>query len=84
METMLLLLLLMMNSDETPKETLKNFLSFYRENREALSALMNVQKSEDIAEKTPEQAPAAQTESRPREEVGDTSVIEEYLKRFSV
>lgn len=87
METMLLLVLLMMNSDENSKETLQSLLRFYRENKDVIAALLNAQKggemrenSEDIAQDPPEEA----EKSRPREEVGDTRIIEEYLKRFSV
>ncbi len=76
METMLLLFLLMMNGDERTGESLKSFLKFYRENRDLISALSASPKEEP--------SPPEQTENRPREEVGDLSVIEEYLKKFSV
>ena len=84
---MLLLVLLMMNSDENSKETLQSLLRFYRENKDVIASLLNAQKSgemrenpEDITQNPPEEA----EKSRPHEEVGDTRIIEEYLKRFSV
>lgn len=81
---MLLLVLLMMNADESSKESLQSLLRFYRDNKDLLVSLLNAQR--DGAAPDPVEtnaAPSAQKEDRPREEVGQTSVIEEYLKRFS-
>ena len=86
METMLLLVLFMMNSDETSREKMKNFLNFYRENRPLITAIMQAQSGEipenpqHIAQNTAEEA----EKNRPPQEVGDPSVLEEYLRRFSV
>ncbi len=84
METVILLFLLMM-SDERSKETLKNFLNFYRENKDLIATVANVRPSEN-AEKTADIAQNAseEKENRPREEVGSNAILEEYLRRFSV
>ncbi len=82
MEATILLVLLMMGSDDSMKQSLRELLAFYRENRELLRAL--VQGGE--ANSAPKQdAPQASGEQKSRpEEVGDRTVIEEYLRKLSV
>ena len=77
METMLLLILLMMDRDGNAKETLRDLLRVYRENRELLAALSDVK---GPAAKAP--TSEEQEKSRP-EAAGNAAVLEEYLKRFS-
>ncbi len=86
METMLLLVLLMMNSDEQSRDTIQSLLRFYRENKDLIATLLNTQKKDGITEPPGDtaQPPEEPKENRPREEAGNTYVIEEYLKRFSV
>ncbi len=82
METMLLLVLLMMNADEQTQETLKSFLRFYRENRELIQTF--AQGDMKAAPAHFDDRPAEeQRESRPRSEAGNAAILEEYLKRFT-
>ena len=87
---MLLLVVLMMNADSGTRESLKNFLRFYKENRELLMALSgkNLQDIVDFSqnsanENRPREEPV-ETVTEPKEEVGDPKILEEYLRRFSV
>lgn len=88
METMLLLVVLMMNADSGSRESLKNFLRFYRENRELIAALSGqnpqdiVEKSEEAPTKNRPQKESVEKKAEPQEEVGDPKILEEYLKRF--
>lgn len=86
METLLLAVLLMMNADEGSRETLKNFLGFYKENKELIAMLagQKAETAESDGAQEKNETPEAQTESRPREESGSPAILEEYLKRFSV
>lgn len=87
METVLILVLLMMNYDERTRESLKNFLNFYRENRELIAAIAGrpaPSPNSDSAEVTQgTEHKAEQKESRPEREVGNQAILEEYLKRFT-
>ncbi len=87
METVLLLVLFMMNSDDASREKMKSFLNFYRENRPLITALVQAQNGGEIPQNPQHiaQKPAEEADkNRPPQEVGDQSVLEEYLKRFSV
>lgn len=79
MEPVLLLILFLASSDPAAKERLLSFLSFYRENRALLAAVM--QKETPVSEKDHSES-APQTKSRPLSEAGDLSILEEYLKRL--
>lgn len=75
-----------MMGDDRSRETLGNFLRFYRENKDLIATLSNTRTNDDIAEKTADIAQnksEEQQESRPRGEVGNAAILEEYLKRFS-
>ena len=66
------------------RETLVRLLQFYRDNRELLMLVLNLQSAAPPAADVPppESATAkAQQESRPQETVGSVSVLEEYLKK---
>lgn len=78
MENFIVLLLLFAMSDPTFKERLTAFLAFYKENRELLAAL-----TENKAPMSATPPEKSEKESRPKSEVGDLTVLEEYLRRLS-
>lgn len=85
MELLVLMFLLSsIESDPSLKRSLSSFLSFYRENRDLVAALAKGQTARAVSEETARAASPAEQESRPREEVGAVSVLEEYLRRASV
>lgn len=75
MEITVLILLLMINGNEEASASLRRFLSFYRENRELLTALTSDRPVREESE--------AHEKSRP-EQVGDPAVLEAYLNRLSL
>lgn len=85
----ILLVLFLMNADDRTKESLKNFLDFYRENRTLIATLAGAAGTAGAAEAAgtaaePEQAkPSEAQENRPRSEVGDKTILEEYLRRLA-
>lgn len=80
METVLLLFLLALSDkDDSLKRSLNQFLGFYKENRELIQMLLGSQKQGEPAA-TPEEG---HEESRPREEVGNLNILEEYLRRVN-
>lgn len=92
METVLLLFLLMnLGKNGEWKNSLEEFLKFYRENREMIALAVNA-----MGLKQPGTAPAApaanfsanpaaqQEKSRPPEENGNLNVLEEFLKARAV
>ena len=78
---MLLLILLMMDRDGNARETLRELLRVYRENRDLLVSLSNVKGAPEESAPS-EETQKAQNKSRP-EAAGNAAVLEEYLKRFS-
>ena len=82
METMILLLLLALtDKNDGLKESLNRFLRFYKENRDFIQTFAKTfsdLKTENADTAAPE---PPQKESRPREEVGDLNILEEYLRR---
>lgn len=75
METVILLLLLLLSDKkEDMKESLNRFLAFYKENRELIQMLAGTIARPDAEKEKHE-------ESRPREEVGNLNILEEYLRR---
>lgn len=87
METVILMLLVALSDkNESMKDSLNKFLCFYKENRELIKMLAD---TFSIPSSTPSQGATAQNEraehkeSRPREEVGDPSILEEYLRRVN-
>ena len=73
-----------MTTDEQSKETLRNFLAFYRENRELIAAVTGG-KLRQVPQNTNENADMGEKkESRPREEAGNADILEEYLKCLAV
>lgn len=76
MEPLLLFVLFAALSDEKTKSSLLSFLSFYRENRELFSSVMNG---------APKDGPAASEPEKEESPQGADSlkIIEEYLKRTS-
>ncbi len=79
METALLFFLLFASKDPELRETLRNFLSFYRENRDLIAAMTN---QAPMPESRPSEKPK-ETDSRPPEEVGDRALFEKYLSRLA-
>ncbi len=79
MDVMILIFLLALsgkNADEL-KRSLSSALSFYRDNRELIAALMK--KQEPVPRTKQGEQPPEQTESRPQA-VGDYTILEEFLK----
>lgn len=85
MEALILLLLLTLSDKNGDmKEALNRFLCVYKENRELIRMLANTFSSPDggaNTEKTPEEPGHKHEENRPREEVGNPNILEEYLRR---
>lgn len=81
MENLLVLVLLFSMQDPAFREKLSSFLSFYRENRDVLTSI--AKNVAPMSADTPSKPDGAATENRPREEVGDLKVLEEYLRRIS-
>ena len=82
METVLLLFLLMTSQSGQWKQSLEEFLKFYRENRELIQMVaggMAGNSNGQAAQATPH----GQQKSRP-EEVGSWSVLEDFLNRSAV
>ena len=86
MESVILLLLLALSDkNNSMKESLNQFLTFYKENRELIQMLAGTLASPSGAGATAD-IPRAKDEeehkeSRPREEVGNLNILEEYLRR---
>ena len=86
MESVILLLLLALSDkNNNMKESLNQFLAFYKENRELIQMLAGTLSSPSAAG-TPSDIPQTKggdghEESRPREEVGNLNILEEYLRR---
>ena len=85
METLILLLLLTLSDKNgNMKETLNRFLCFYKENRELIQIIANMfgdSKGGKNAQNGVSEKPEEQKENRPREEVGNLNILEEYLRR---
>ena len=84
METVILLLLLALSDkNDNMKESLNRFLGFYKENRELIQMLAGTfsPSAEGSADIPPSKPEAGHEESRPREEVGNLNILEEYLRR---
>lgn len=83
----ILLVLFLMNADDRTKESLKNFLDFYRENRTLIATLAGAAGTAGTPAAEPEQAKpseaAEEEKNRPRSEVGDKNILEEYLRRLA-
>lgn len=81
----ILLVLFLMNADDRTKESLKNFLDFYRENRTLIAALAGTAGTAEAAgtPAEPEANPSEAQENRPHSEVGDKTILEEYLRRLA-
>ena len=85
METVILLLLLALSDkNQNMKESLNQFLHFYKENRDLIQMLAGTYARP--AEGAPADIPPTKPdhgheESRPREEVGNLNILEEYLRR---
>ena len=92
METLILLFLLVaLEKDPALKDAFRNFLGFYKENRELISAVLQQNDASGAVAHTAAAAPeaaevssATQKESRPRTKVGSLSILEEYLKRCEI
>ena len=90
METLLLLFLLVaLDKDPSLKDALRNFLGFYKENRELISTVLK-QGAAQAAPAAPQQSPAApnrppeaEKESRPVQD-SSLNILEEYLKRCEI
>ena len=86
MESVILLLLLALtDKNNSMKESLNQFLAFYKENRELIQMLAGTLggpagggATADIPRAKDDQE---HKESRPREEVGNLNILEEYLRR---
>ena len=78
----ILLVLFLMNADDRTKESLKNFLDFYRENRTLIAATVETVETVGTAAE-PVQATSEEEKSRPHSEVGDKKILEEYLRRLA-
>ncbi len=72
---LLLVLLAYASGNPEMKETLRSFLSFYRENRDVFTMLTKNDPP------MPEEAPSEAQKDRPHEGVGDLRIFEEYLKK---
>ena len=88
----LLVLLVLISLDKVPalKDALRNFLGFYKENRELISAVLKQSGAQataaaPVAEEpaAPQQPPEAKKESRP-EQAASLGILEEYLKRCEI
>lgn len=86
METLILLLFLALSDkNKDLKSSLNQFLTFYKENRELIQMFAQML-SRPSGEGAPADIPPAKgenehEESRPREEVGNLNILEEYLRR---
>lgn len=81
METVILLLLLSLSDKNgNMKESLNKFLCFYKENRELIQMLAGTLSRPD-GNTAPSAAEEKHEENRPREEVGNLNILEEYLRR---
>ena len=86
METLILLLFLVLSDKNRDlKSSLNQFLTFYKENRELIQMFAQML-SRPSSEGAPSDIPPAKgenehEESRPREEVGNLNILEEYLRR---
>ena len=90
METLLLLFLLIsLDKDPALKDSLRNFLGFYKENRELISAVLKQNGAPEAAEKEPckepdgKPSPPPAEKSRPERD-GSLRILEEYLKRCEI
>ena len=86
MESVILLLLLALSDkNNNMKESLNQFLTFYKENRELIQMLAGTlarPANEDASSDIPRAKDGeGHKESRPREEVGKLNILEEYLRR---
>ena len=75
----LLLLLALSDKNDGMKESLNRFLCFYKENRDLIQTFANAFSAPKANGASPTQS--AHEESRPREEVGNLDILEEYLRR---
>lgn len=86
METVILLFLLAsLDKDSSITNSLRNFLGFYRENRELISMLAGAAQGGRAqgAENGTQKPEKAEKESRP-EQAGSPDLLDEYLKRCAV
>ena len=86
MESVILLLLLALtDKNNSMKESLNQFLTFYKENRELIQMLagtLSHPSDEGATADIPRtKGDQGHEESRPREEVGNLNILEEYLRR---
>lgn len=84
METLILLLLLTLSDKNgSMKESLNRFLCFYKENRDLIQMCANMFSNPNGAKaaSASEKPDFKYEENRPREEVGDLNILEEYLRR---
>lgn len=82
METMILLLLLALSDkNDNMKESLNRFLGFYKENRDLIQTFANSFAHPNGESAFANASGSAHEESRPREEVGNLNILEEYLRR---
>ncbi len=79
----LLLLLTLSDKNGSMKESLNRFLCFYKENRELIQMCANMFSNPNgvKSENSFEKPDFKHEENRPREEVGDLNILEEYLRR---
>ena len=81
----LLLLLALSDKNRDVKQSLNQFLAFYKEHRELIqmlaSALSKPSTGGSNADIPPIKEEKAHKESRPNDEVGDLNILEEYLRR---
>lgn len=86
METVILLLFFLLsdnNKKNDLKDSLNRFLCFYKENRELLRMLISTFSSPAPAASGASEEECGREESRPREEVGNASILEEVLRRVN-
>ena len=79
-----MLLLTLSDKNGSMKESLNRFLCLYKENRELIQMIANTfgdSKGGANAEHAPEKPDCEHKENRPREEVGNLDILEEYLRR---
>lgn len=84
METLILLLLLTLSDKNgSMKESINRFLCFYKENRELVQMLANMFSNPNGGNggSASEKPDFKHEENRPRDEVGDLNILEEYLRR---
>ena len=86
METLILLLLLTLSDKNgSMKESLNRFLCLYKENRELIQMIANTfgdsKGGANTQNAAPEKSDCEHKENRPREEVGNLNILEEYLRR---